>query len=265
MLFRSAAIQRALAARSGPIVPLVAETGGLNGLFVDTTALREQVIDDVMASAFGSAGLRCSSLRLLFLPEQTADGLIEGIAGAMDALSLGDPAHVSTDVGPVIDDPAREALDAHLARLRAEARWVRQIEAPAGALMFAPVMAEIGLDQLPDREVFGPILHVIRYRPEELEIAANALANKGYGLTLGVHSRLDSFAREIESLVPAGNLYVNRSIIGAVVGVQPFGGEGLSGTGPKAGGPLSLSRFAVERTVSVNTAARGGDPGLFNL
>jgi RHH-type proline utilization regulon transcriptional repressor/proline dehydrogenase/delta 1-pyrroline-5-carboxylate dehydrogenase len=261
----AAAIQRALAVRNGPIVPLVAETGGLNGLFVDTTALREQVIDDVIASAFGSAGQRCSSLRLLFLPEQTAGDLIEGIGGAMDALQVGDPALFSTDVGPVIDEPAKDALEAHLARLRAEARWVKQAPAPPGPLIFAPVMAEITLAQLPDREVFGPILHVVRYPPDGLEAAAQALAAKGYGLTLGVHSRLDSFVHRIEALVPAGNLYVNRSIIGAVVGVQPFGGLGLSGTGPKAGGPLALTRFAVERATSVNTAARGGDPGLFNL
>jgi RHH-type proline utilization regulon transcriptional repressor/proline dehydrogenase/delta 1-pyrroline-5-carboxylate dehydrogenase len=259
------AINRALAARDGPILPFIAETGGLNAMFVDTTALREQVIDDVIVSAFNSAGQRCSSLRLLFLPQETADHLVAGIKGAMDALVVGDPADPATDVGPIIDAPARDALERHLSRLRAEATGLHQIAAPTGGLFFGPVLAEIPDAGFLEREVFGPILHVVRYDPERLEAAARPLAARGYGLTLGVHSRLDRFAERVRRAVPAGNAYVNRSIIGAVVGVQPFGGEGLSGTGPKAGGPNALLRYATERALSVNTAAQGGDPALLNL
>jgi RHH-type proline utilization regulon transcriptional repressor/proline dehydrogenase/delta 1-pyrroline-5-carboxylate dehydrogenase len=260
------AINRGLAARNGPITPLIAETGGLNGMFVDTTALREQVIDDVIQSAFGSAGQRCSALRLLFLPEDTAEETLDGLKGAMDALVLGDPARFTTDVGPVIDEDARAALSEHLAQLEAGGRVLKRLTAPQGeGPFFGPVLAEIPLSDLPDREVFGPVLHVVRYDPEQLDAACAALAAKGYGLTLGVHSRIEGFARRVQALVPAGNVYVNRSIIGAVVGVQPFGGEGLSGTGPKAGGPHALTRYAVERAVSINIAAQGGDPALLNL
>jgi len=259
-------INRSLAARDGALVPFIAETGGLNAMFVDTTAQREQVIDDVILSAFGSAGQRCSALRLLFMPEETADGLIEGLKGAMDVLVVGDPQLFTTDIGPVIDADAKAALEKHRAHLRKSATILKEIE-PAGSnpLLFGPLMAEIPLSGLPDREVFGPILHVIRYRAGDLEIAARALAAKGYGLTLGIHSRLESFVRRVCGLVPAGNIYVNRTIIGAVVGVQPFGGEGLSGTGPKTGGPYSLTRYAVERAISVNIAAQGGDPALLSL
>ena len=195
-----------------------------------------------------------------------ATGLIAGLAGAMDVIKVDDPADFATDIGPVIDTNAKAALDAHLVHLKATARIVKQLNPAAGMpLLFGPVMAEISLDQLPDKEVFGPILHVVRFRNGEVETAGHALAAKGYGLTLGIHSRLDSFVQRVRALVPAGNIYVNRSIIGAVVGVQPFGGEGLSGTGPKAGGPHALTRYAVERAVSVNIAAKGGDPALLNL
>jgi RHH-type proline utilization regulon transcriptional repressor/proline dehydrogenase/delta 1-pyrroline-5-carboxylate dehydrogenase len=258
------AINRKLAARDGPIVPFIAETGGLNAVFVDTTALREQVIDDAILSAFGSAGQRCSALRLLIVPGETADELIAGLAGAMEALIVGDPADPATDVGPVIDAAAKAALEVHAARLAVEARVIRRLDVPP-RLYFPPILAEIPSAAFLTREVFGPILHVLRYAPDELERVAATLAATRYGLTLGVHSRLEGFADEVRRLVPAGNCYVNRSIIGAVVGVQPFGGEGLSGTGPKAGGPHALSRFCVERTVSINTAAQGGDPALFSL
>jgi RHH-type proline utilization regulon transcriptional repressor/proline dehydrogenase/delta 1-pyrroline-5-carboxylate dehydrogenase len=258
------AINRKLAARDGPIVPFIAETGGLNAMFVDTTALREQVIDDAILSAFGSAGQRCSALRLLIVPDETADALIEGLAGAMDALVIGDPADPATDVGPVIDAAAKRALEAHAARLSRDAKVIRRLD-PPGERFFPPILAEIPNARFLTREVFGPILHVLRYPPGGLEAVARTLAATRYGLTLGVHSRLESFADEVRALVPAGNTYVNRSIIGAVVGVQPFGGEGLSGTGPKAGGPYALTRFAVERVVSIDTAAQGGDPALFNL
>jgi RHH-type proline utilization regulon transcriptional repressor/proline dehydrogenase/delta 1-pyrroline-5-carboxylate dehydrogenase len=259
------AINKTLAARQGPIVPFIAETGGLNAMFVDTTALREQVIDDVLASAFGSAGQRCSALRMLFVPHDTADALIEGLTGALEALVIGDPADPKTDIGPVIDEEARLALLAHLGRLAREAKVVAQARTPAGGCFFGPVIAEIGSAAALQREVFGPILHVVRYDPADLEAAAKPLVEAGYGLTLGVHTRLDSFAEEVQRTVPAGNAYVNRSMIGAVVGVQPFGGEGLSGTGPKAGGPHALLRYAVERAVSVNIAAQGGDPALLSL
>lgn len=259
------AINRALAARDGPIIPFIAETGGLNAMFVDTTALREQVIDDVILSAFGSAGQRCSALRILFLPRETADETIAGLKGAMDALVLGDPADTAVDVGPVIDEEARAALMGHEARLDAKAKVLHRLRPPERGVFFAPAMAEIASAAFLPREVFGPILHIVRYDPADLAAAAGPLAAAGYGLTLGVHSRIEGFAEEVRRLVPAGNAYVNRSMIGAVVGVQPFGGEGLSGTGPKAGGPHALLRFAVERALSVNIAAQGGDPSLLNL
>ncbi|MDR6534153.1 RHH-type proline utilization regulon transcriptional repressor/proline dehydrogenase/delta 1-pyrroline-5-carboxylate dehydrogenase [Caulobacter rhizosphaerae] len=258
-------INQTLAQRQGPIVPFIAETGGLNGMFVDTTAQREQVIDDVILSAFGSAGQRCSALRLLFLPHDTAEHVIEGLKGAMDALVLGDPAQAVTDVGPVIDADAKAALDQHLVRLNREAKVLHQLTAPETGTFFAPVLAEIPTADFLEREVFGPVLHVVRYRPEDLEQVAGALAARRYGLTLGVHSRIESFAADVQRLVPAGNCYVNRSMTGAVVGVQPFGGEGLSGTGPKAGGPHALMRYAVERALSINITAQGGDPTLLNL
>ncbi|UTP41203.1 bifunctional proline dehydrogenase/L-glutamate gamma-semialdehyde dehydrogenase PutA [Phenylobacterium sp. LH3H17] len=258
-------INQSLAGREGPIVPFIAETGGLNGMFVDTTALKEQVVDDVIASAFGSAGQRCSALRILFLPTDTADMLIDGIKGAMDALVLGDPADAVTDIGPVIDAEAHGTLCAHLERLEREAKVLHQLKAPEGGTFFGPVLAEIPSANFLEREVFGPVLHVVRYRPADLARVAGELAASRYGLTLGVHSRIDAFAIQVRELVPAGNVYVNRSIIGAVVGVQPFGGEGLSGTGPKAGGPNSLTRYAIERAVSVNITAQGGDPALLNL
>jgi len=259
------AINRTLAARNGPILPFIAETGGLNAMFVDTTALREQVIDDVIASAFGSAGQRCSALRMLFVPHDTADALIEGLSGAMEALVVGDPADSRTDIGPVIDEDARKALAAHRTRLGKEAKVLRELAAPKGGHFFAPVLAEIPSAAFLQKEVFGPILHVVRYDANDLQAAAAPLAAAGYGLTLGVHSRIEAFAEQVRAAVPAGNAYVNRSMIGAVVGVQPFGGEGLSGTGPKAGGPNALLRYAVERAVSVNIAAQGGDPALLNL
>ncbi|MGA0605597.1 bifunctional proline dehydrogenase/L-glutamate gamma-semialdehyde dehydrogenase PutA [Phenylobacterium sp. VNQ135] len=259
------AINRTLAARQGPIVPFIAETGGLNAMFVDTTALREQVIDDVLLSGFGSAGQRCSALRMLFAPRETADALIEGLKGAMQTLVVGDPADPRTDVGPVIDAEAHEALEAHVRKLEAEGKVIHRLDVPQGGHFFAPTLAEIGEAGWLQKEVFGPILHVVRYDPARLAEAAAPLVQARYGLTLGVHSRIEAFAEEVQQAVPAGNAYVNRSMIGAVVGVQPFGGEGLSGTGPKAGGPHALLRYAVERAVSVNITAQGGDPALLNL
>lgn len=262
-------INRTLAAKDGPIVPLIAETGGLNGLFVDTSALTEQVIDDAILSAFGSAGQRCSALRVLVIPEETADLLIAGLKGAMDELVLGDPADPATDVGPVIDSEAYYMLCAHLEDMQDKARVLHRAPLDESwasrGRFFAPALVEIeSLDQLTE-EKFGPIMHVLRYKRADLPAIARQLASKGYGLTLGVHTRLDRFVSDVRSAVPAGNCYVNRTITGAVVGVQPFGGEGLSGTGPKAGGPHYIYRFAAEHTVTVNISAQGGDPELLSL
>ncbi len=260
------AINRALAARAGPIIPFIAETGGLNAMFIDTTALKEQVVDDVIHSAFGSAGQRCSALRMLFVPHDSADEVITGLKGALAALTVGDPARPESDIGPVIDAEAKAVLDAHVARLEREAVVIaRHRSAPALGHFFAPVIAEVAEPDFLEREVFGPILHICRYAPEDLEPFAKRLAARGYGLTLGIHSRIERFAREVQARVPAGNVYVNRAMTGAVVGVQPFGGVGLSGTGPKAGGPHALHRYAQERSVSVNITAQGGDPALMQL
>lgn len=268
----ASAINRGLAARPGAIIPFIAETGGLNAMFVDTTALKEQVIDDVILSAFGSAGQRCSALRILYAPKEAADALIEGLKGALATQVLGDPTDTGSDIGPVIDAESRANLEAHVERLSKDAKIIARAELPAGygegsgkGDLFAPTIAEIPTPDFLEREVFGPILHVYRYDSKDLKSVAAKLAARGYGLTLGVHSRIEAFADEVVRLVPAGNVYVNRSIIGAVVGVQPFGGEGLSGTGPKAGGPNSLIRYAAEKAISVNIAAQGGDPALLNL
>jgi RHH-type proline utilization regulon transcriptional repressor/proline dehydrogenase/delta 1-pyrroline-5-carboxylate dehydrogenase len=262
-------INQTLAQREGAILPLIAETGGLNAMFVDTSALREQVVDDAVQSAFGSAGQRCSALRILFLPRETASQTIEALKGAMDVLALGNPADPYTDIGPVIDTDALGLLEDHAARMEREATILHRAplgdDLKAAGHFFAPLLVELtSLDGM-DREVFGPILHVIRYKRSDLPKLAAQLAAKGYGLTLGVHSRLQRFLDSVRTAVPAGNTYVNRNMIGAVVGVQPFGGEGLSGTGPKAGGPHYLYRFAAERVVTINIAAQGGDPELLNL
>lgn len=262
------AINLALAQRPGAIIPFIAETGGLNAMFCDTSALKEQVIDDVLQSAFGAAGQRCSALRILYLPRETADRMIADLVGALRCLRVGNPSDPATDIGPVIDDAAKAALQTHVARLEREAKIIARYDLGNGGTsghFFGPVIAEIPTPDFLEREVFGPILHIYRYGPDELEAVATALANRGYGLTLGIHSRIDRFAEEVRALVPAGNTYINRSMVGAVVGVQPFGGEGLSGTGPKAGGPHALLRYTTERAVSINIAAQGGDPALLNL
>ncbi|MFT3663899.1 L-glutamate gamma-semialdehyde dehydrogenase [Piscinibacter sp.] len=256
------AINRTLANRDGAIVPLIAETGGINAMIVDSTALPEQVVDAVVTSAFRSAGQRCSALRLLLLHDSVADGVIEMLRGAMAELALGDPALLATDVGPVIDAEAHAGLRAQVERLRREARLVGQTPAGSGVeRLVAPVAFELDDVGALTQEIFGPVLHIVRWRGEVDALVArvNAL---GYGLTLGVQTRIDGRALRIAEAARVGNVYVNRNMIGAVVGVQPFGGEGLSGTGPKAGGPHYLYRFCAEQTLTVNTAAAGGNVEL---
>lgn len=262
------AIQRALAAREGPIAPLIAETGGQNCMIVDSSALPEQVVDDVLISAFRSAGQRCSALRVLFLQEEVAPKILKLLEGAVAELVLGDPWEISSDVGPIIDAEALAALERHAGRLEGEGREICRaplLPALAHGTYFAPRAFEIDHLSMLEREVFGPILHVIRWPGDHLERVLDAIDATGYGLTLGIHSRVESTIQRIRQRMRVGNLYVNRSMIGAVVGTQPFGGEGRSGTGPKAGGPHYLPLFASERTVTVNLAAAGGNPQLLAL
>jgi RHH-type proline utilization regulon transcriptional repressor/proline dehydrogenase/delta 1-pyrroline-5-carboxylate dehydrogenase len=260
------AINRALAARDAPIGVLIAETGGQNAMIVDSTALPEQVTDAVVASAFRSCGQRCSALRVLLLQEEIADPMLEMIAGAMRELRVGDPIDPRTDVGPVIDAEQLAALTAQRDWLRANARRVHECELPDGLAtqghFFAPIAYEIPSLSVLTQEHFGPILHVLRFDKNRLDEVLDAINATGYGLTCGLHTRLDARVEQVAARIRAGNLYVNRNMIGAVVGVQPFGGEGLSGTGPKAGGPHYLLRFVTERTVTVNTAAAGGNVEL---
>ena len=261
-------INRQLAQREGPILPLIAETGGLNVMLVDGTALPEQVVDDVIVSAFQSAGQRCSALRVLYLQEDIADRVLTMLAGAMRELSIGDPALLSTDIGPVIDLDARQMLERHAQRMDREATLLAKcaaLDAHRAGFFFPPRVYEIeSLGQL-EGEVFGPILHVIRYRVEQLPQVLADINASGYGLTLGVHSRIDGFARDVFRSTRVGNTYINRNMVGAIVGVNPFGGQGLSGTGPKAGGPHYLARYATEKTRTDNVVARGGNAQLFNL
>jgi len=261
-------INQTLAERKGPIVPFIAETGGQNVLIADSTALPEQLVVDVMTSAFNSAGQRCSALRVLFIQNDVADKFIHMLQGAMSELKIGDPSWLSTDIGPVIDKKSKEKLEAHARRMSLEGKLIYEVTLPKQAQygsFFAPCAFEIaGIDMLPE-EVFGPILHVIRYDRNNLDNVINSINATGYGLTLGIHSRINTTVEYIQSRVHVGNIYVNRNMIGAVVGVQPFGGEGLSGTGPKAGGPHYLTRLCHERTITVNTAAAGGNATLMSL
>ncbi len=256
-------INRTLAAKDGPIVPLIAETGGINAMIVDATALPEQVADDVVTSAFRSAGQRCSALRLLFVQDDVADRMIEMIAGAARELAIGDPGDPAVQIGPVIDAEAKQRLDAHIARMKAHARVHFAGAAPAGNYVAPHIFELTDAEQLTE-EVFGPVLHVVRYPADGLERVLQSIERSGYGLTLGIHSRIDDTIEQVTNRLPTGNVYVNRNMIGAVVGVQPFGGVGLSGTGPKAGGPHYLARFATEQTVTINTAAAGGNAALLS-
>jgi RHH-type proline utilization regulon transcriptional repressor/proline dehydrogenase/delta 1-pyrroline-5-carboxylate dehydrogenase len=261
-------INLALARRPGPLLPLIAETGGQNALVVDSSALVEQVVADVLVSAFDSTGQRCSSLRLLYVQTDIAPRLIDMLKGAMAELAIGDPALIATDIGPVIDAPARAALDKHAARMAKEGRLLYRCRLPAGCAhgtFFAPHAFEIDGAHRLDHEVFGPILHVVRWPADRLDRVLDEIDATGYGLTAGIHSRIDENIGYIRERLRVGNTYVNRNMIGAVVGVQPFGGEGLSGTGPKTGGPHYLDRFAVERTVSTDITAAGGNATLLSL
>jgi RHH-type proline utilization regulon transcriptional repressor/proline dehydrogenase/delta 1-pyrroline-5-carboxylate dehydrogenase len=258
-------INRMLAGKNGPIVPLVAETGGINAMIVDATALPEQVTDDVIASAFRSAGQRCSALRLLCLQDDIADRVIEMVAGAALELKVGDPRDPSTHVGPVIDADTKQRLDSWIAGMEKRGRLLfrgGRAALPAGGYYVLPAIVELERASDLQEEVFGPVLHVVRYRAEATERLIDDIAATGYGLTLGIQSRIDATVRHIVERLSTGNIYVNRNIIGAVVGTQPFGGSGLSGTGPKAGGPGYLHRFALEQVVSINTTAVGGNASL---
>ncbi|MAZ44647.1 MAG: bifunctional proline dehydrogenase/L-glutamate gamma-semialdehyde dehydrogenase [Legionellales bacterium] len=261
-------LQRGLADRSGEIIPLIAETGGQNAFIVDSSALPEQVTADVIESAFLSAGQRCSACRVLFVQEDVADKMIEMIKGAIDELTLDNPHFLSTDIGPVIDAEALSMLHAHAKKMDESYKLVAKAKDPTddkGGYFFAPRAYEIPGIEILEQEVFGPILHIVRFKIQDLEKVLDDINNTGYGLTLGVHSRIRENIDYICNRARVGNIYINRNMVGAVVGVQPFGGDGLSGTGPKAGGPHYLFRLCAEKTISNNTAAAGGNASLMSL
>jgi RHH-type proline utilization regulon transcriptional repressor/proline dehydrogenase/delta 1-pyrroline-5-carboxylate dehydrogenase len=258
-------IQITLANRKGPIVPLIAETGGMNAMIVDSSALLEQVVGDVMLSAFGSAGQRCSALRIAFIQDEVADNFIAMLTGAMQTWTVANSAYLSTDVGPVIDAGAQKTLQAHIDDMHRKATFIAQMKIADDAkngTFIAPIAFEIPALSVLEKEVFGPILHVIRFKRKELLSVIDQINQLGYGLTFGIQSRIDQTIDEIQKHIKTGNIYVNRSMTGAVVGVQPFGGCGLSGTGPKAGGPHYLLRLCRESTMTVNTTAMGGNAQL---
>jgi RHH-type proline utilization regulon transcriptional repressor/proline dehydrogenase/delta 1-pyrroline-5-carboxylate dehydrogenase len=262
------AISRALADRPGPIIPLIAETGGINAMIVDSTALPEQVVRDVVRSAFDSAGQRCSALRLLLLQEEVADRILVMLKGAMRELELGDPLNYATDIGPIIDAEAAARLEQHKKSLRDAGRELIDLDIPEACshgTFVAPALYELDEVGALKEEVFGPILHVVRYRAQDLEAVCEEINAMAYGLTLGLHSRIAATADFVADRMHVGNIYINRNQIGAVVGVQPFGGEGLSGTGPKAGGPNYMKQFAIERVRSEDMTASGGNATLLSL
>ena len=261
-------IHRDLAGREGPIIPLIAETGGLNAMIVDSSALTEQVVTDAMTSAFQSAGQRCSALRVLFLQDDIAEQTIGMLVGAMKELHIGNPALLGTDIGPVIDQEALSLLENHYEDMQKNAKFIFQCTLPEeckNGLFFAPCVFEINNIAELESETFGPFLHIIRYRSDALETVIDSINQSGYGLTLGIHSRINSTIEKLTNELRVGNIYVNRNQIGAVVGVQRFGGEGLSGTGPKAGGPNYMQQFTTERVTTINTTAQGGNVSLLTL
>ncbi len=261
-------IQKALADRRGPIIPFIAETGGLNVMIADSSALPEQIVRDAVRSAFDSAGQRCSAARVLFLQDDIAAKTISMLTGAIAALKIGDPLAIDTDIGPVIDEPSQDALETHKLRMQDQARELIDLQLPPsvrGGTYVSPACYEIDRLSLLDREVFGPILHVVRFPRGGLSKVIEAVNASGYGLTLGLHSRIEAVADQVARHARVGNLYVNRNQIGAVPGVQPFGGEGLSGSGPKAGGPSYIQRFATERVRTTDITATGGNVQLLTL
>jgi len=258
-------INRALAANDGPIPPLIAETGGINAMIVDATALPEQVTDDVVTSAFRSAGQRCSALRLLCVQEDIADRVLAMVMGAAGELTLGDPREPSTHVGPVIDAEAKERLEHWIAGMASRGAVLFRLGGtPSKGTYVAPTIIALDRARELKDEVFGPVLHVVRWRAGELDSLLDDIAGNGTALTLGIHSRIEATVARIAARLPHGNVYVNRNMIGAVVGSQPFGGSGLSGTGPKAGGPNYLHRLSIEQVVTINTAASGGNAALLS-
>jgi RHH-type transcriptional regulator, proline utilization regulon repressor / proline dehydrogenase / delta 1-pyrroline-5-carboxylate dehydrogenase len=259
------AIQKLLAERRGAIVPFIAETGGLNAMIADSSALPEQVVRDVVRSAFDSAGQRCSAARILFVQSEIAKRTLDMLTGAIEALDVGDPFDYGTDIGPVIDGAAQDRLEGHKVRMQAEGRELIDVNMPEVCRLgsyVTPAAYEIDSIASLKGEVFGPILHVVRFQQGHLDKVIAAINATGFGLTLGLHSRIESVADDVAEYARVGNLYVNRSQVGAVPGVQPFGGEGLSGTGPKAGGPNYLLRFATERVRSTDITATGGNVPL---
>jgi RHH-type proline utilization regulon transcriptional repressor/proline dehydrogenase/delta 1-pyrroline-5-carboxylate dehydrogenase len=258
-------INRSLAARPGALVPFIAETGGQNCMVVDSSALLEQAVDDIVLSAFGSAGQRCSALRVLFVQDDIADKLTTLLKGAMQELNVAKAGEVTTDVGPVIDAGAQKELLEHIEKMKKSAKFIASAPAPVAAGSFVqPHAFEISDISVLEKEVFGPVLHIVRFKGADLHKVADRINSTGFGLTFGIHSRIEDNIQYFASRIRAGNIYVNRSMTGAVVGVQPFGGEGLSGTGPKAGGPYYLLKFLHERTVTNNIAAIGGNVALLS-
>jgi RHH-type proline utilization regulon transcriptional repressor/proline dehydrogenase/delta 1-pyrroline-5-carboxylate dehydrogenase len=261
-------INQSLASRSTGIVPFIAETGGQNAMLVDSSALFEQVVKDVIDSAFGSAGQRCSALRVLYLQDDIADEFLHMLKGAMADIKVGDPINLSTDVGPVIDQDALDQLEQHLQEMDKAGKLIYQCKVSSQykqGSFFAPCAFEIKSIKELRRETFGPFLHVVRFSLNKLDKVLDDILATGFGLTGGVHSRISQRIEYIAQRMRVGNLYVNRNTIGAVVGVQPFGGQGLSGTGPKAGGPNYLHRLVTECTLTVDTTASGGNASLLTL
>ncbi len=261
-------INQTIAQRKGPIIPLIAETGGINAMLVDSTALLEQVVDDVVKSAFYSAGQRCSALRLLIVQDTIAEELIDMLVGACDQLTVGDPLQVNSDIGPVIDQQAKNNIQQYIQQKKQE--WPHLYQYPSNKLpdtghFIGPHIFKVPSVSAVEQEIFGPVLHILPFQRKQLDSVINEINTVGYGLTFGIHSRLENWAKKVAAKINAGNVYINRNITGAVVGVQPFGGMGLSGTGPKAGGPHYLLRFATEKTVTTNTVATGGNATLLNL
>jgi RHH-type transcriptional regulator, proline utilization regulon repressor / proline dehydrogenase / delta 1-pyrroline-5-carboxylate dehydrogenase len=257
-----------LANRDGAIPVLIAETGGMNAMIVDSSALPEQAVRDVVTSAFDSAGQRCSAARILFVQNDIADHVIDMLQGAMRELKIGNPLEYTTDIGPVIDAEAKAKLDDHKKAMADVGHVIFDTQIPNECLLgtyVGPAAYELPSIDVLKREVFGPILHVVRYEGGKLNDVCEAINAKGFGLTLGLHTRIESVVTQVRTRIKVGNIYVNRNQIGAVVGAQPFGGEGLSGTGPKAGGPNYLKRFAVERVCSVDTTASGGNAALLSI